>query len=96
MNRNRPTVSVSGVLIMGGTVGAQVLTVVSLLFPVAYYEPGLLTWLAVMKANPTMITIISIWIVVLSLWALMKITFAVGESANRFLTQVFKGRVKNE
>jgi hypothetical protein len=73
---------------MGGTLGAQILTIVSLLFIIAYYEPPFLTFMAILKVNPGMGEIVSIWFVVLSLWAMVKITMMIGQSANRFLSQV--------
>ena len=95
MNRNRPPVSATGVLIMGGTLGAQILTITTLLFAVAYFEPPFLTTLAVLKENPTILTIVSIWFVVLSLWGIVKVTMMVGKSANGFMTQLVRPRTKD-
>lgn len=87
MNRNRPNVSIPGILIMGGTVGAQVLTLVSFTYAVAYFEPPLLTFLATIN-NPYLGTILGLWVVVMTILVMVKATFGVGAEANKFLNLV--------
>lgn len=82
------TSSLPEAVVIMGSLGAQVLTVVSLLFPIAYFEPQLLTFIISIKGNPFSSEIVSIWLIVLTMWGMIETTRIVGKKSTLYLAQI--------